>query len=43
MRDKVIHQYFRVDKETVWMTVSERIPALILEMERILEALPEDA
>lgn len=43
MRDKVTHQYFRVDRETVWMTVSERIPAFISEVERILKTLPEDA
>lgn len=28
MRDKLIHNYFGVDIETVWVVVTERIPAL---------------
>lgn len=28
MRDKVIHFYFGVDVETVWLAVADRIPAL---------------
>lgn len=36
MRDKVIHFYFGVDKEAVWLVVKERIPALKPVMEQIL-------
>ena len=35
MRDKVIHFYFGVDKELVWLMVKERIPALRPLIERI--------
>jgi len=28
MRDKLIHFYFGVDREAVWLTVKERIPAI---------------
>lgn len=39
MRDKVIHFYFGVDKEIVWLVVTERIPALRPLMEQILRDL----
>lgn len=36
MRDKVIHMYFGVDHEAVWLVVRERIPALKRLIEDIL-------
>ncbi|MDH4100868.1 MAG: DUF86 domain-containing protein [Nitrospirota bacterium] len=36
MRDKVIHFYFGVDKEIVWLVVKDRIPVLRPLFERIL-------
>ncbi len=39
MRDKVIHFYFGVDKETVWLVVKERIPILQPLIEQILRDL----
>ena len=39
MRDKVIHFYFGVDKEIVWLVVTERFPALRPLMEQILRDL----
>ena len=39
MRDKVIHFYFGVDREAVWLAVKERIPAIRPVMERILKDL----
>lgn len=36
MRDKVIHFYFGVDKESVWFAVKDRIPSLVPLMEQIL-------
>lgn len=39
MRDKVIHFYFGVDLETVWLVVSERIPELKPKLEQVLQDL----
>jgi uncharacterized protein with HEPN domain len=39
MRDKLIHHYFGVDREIVWATVMDDIPALISELERLLSRL----
>jgi uncharacterized protein with HEPN domain len=39
MRDKVIHFYFGVNKEAVWLVVKERIPALRPLIEQILQDL----
>jgi uncharacterized protein with HEPN domain len=39
MRDKVIHFYFGVDKEVVWLVVKARIPSLRPLIERILKDL----
>jgi len=36
MRDKLIHFYFGVDREAVWVTVKERIPAIRPIFEQIL-------
>lgn len=41
MRDKVIHSYFDVDKEIVWLVVKERIPALRPFVEQILRDLED--
>jgi uncharacterized protein with HEPN domain len=39
MRDKLIHFYFGVDREAVWLVVKERIPVLKPLIERILQNL----
>ncbi len=39
MRDKVIHFYFGVDKEIVWLVAKDRIPALKKLIEGILHEL----
>lgn len=39
MRDKVIHFYFGVDHEAVWLAVKERIPAIKLLIGQILQDL----
>jgi len=36
MRDKIIHFYFGVDYEIVWKVIKERLPALKLQIERML-------
>lgn len=39
MRDKVIHFYFGVNRETVWLAVKERIPAVRPMVEKIMQEL----
>ena len=39
MRDKLIHFYFGVDREAVWLVVKERIPSLKPLIEQILQDL----
>jgi uncharacterized protein with HEPN domain len=36
MRDKLIHDYFGVDVEAVWLTVREDLPKLKPSLERLL-------
>ncbi|MCP9820692.1 DUF86 domain-containing protein [Synechococcus sp. Cruz-9H2] len=36
MRDVLIHAYDRVDLEEVWITLSEQLPALLMEIEPLL-------
>jgi uncharacterized protein with HEPN domain len=38
MRDKLIHHYFRVDLDQVWLTATGDIPVLRAQIERILQA-----
>jgi len=37
MRDKLIHQYFRVDLEIVWKTATDDLPGLKPKLEKIIE------
>ena len=39
MRDKLIHDYFGVDIDTVWLTAIKDIPQLKEEIKRIIEGL----
>ena len=39
MRDKLIHEYFGVDIEKVWLTVQNDIPVLKKQISRILKSL----
>ncbi|KAF0182567.1 MAG: hypothetical protein FD164_1130 [Nitrospirae bacterium] len=41
MRDKVIHFYFGVDNEVVWLVAKERIPSLLPLIDEILHALEQ--
>jgi uncharacterized protein with HEPN domain len=36
MRDKVIHFYFGVNREAIWIAVKDRIPAVKLLIEQVL-------
>lgn len=42
MRDKLIHDYFDVDLDTVWETVKVDIPALIPEIKTIIHQLEKE-
>ena len=37
MRNKLIHEYFGIDREILWKTIKHRIPELKEEMSKILE------
>ena len=39
MRDKLIHDYFGVDINTVWLTAVNDLPALKVEVQKILAAM----
>lgn len=39
MRDKLIHEYFQVDIDTVWETASKDIPDLLPQLEAVLRKL----
>ena len=39
MRDKLVHDYFGVDVETVWITATEDLPALQRQLAHVLARL----
>ena len=41
MRDKLIHDYFGVDLDKVWLTAQEDLPALKQQLLRIMRDLGE--
>ena len=43
IRDKVIHFYFGVDEEVIWLVVKERIPDLKPVISRLLRELEDQA
>lgn len=43
MRDKLIHEYFGVDLQTVWATVREDLPALLPQIRRIRNDLAKSS
>lgn len=42
MRDKLTHQYFGVNLEVVWKTVTEDIPSLAPALRRLLDNVQAD-
>jgi len=42
MRDKLIHNYFGVDVEKVWLTAIKDLPDLKREVQKILDILSEE-
>ncbi len=43
MRDKLIHGYFGVDVEVVWLTLQQDLPPLMKSMKRIMDDLENKA
>jgi len=43
IRDKIIHSYFKVDYETVWLVVKEEIPKLKPMIVKVLEDLESES
>lgn len=43
MRDKLIHDYFGVDIDQVWLTATEDLPLLQVEIEKIVDDLKHQA
>ncbi|MBU1782458.1 DUF86 domain-containing protein, partial [bacterium] len=41
MRDKLIHEYFGVDSDTLWETIKLRVPDVKISIEKILKELEE--
>lgn len=39
MRDKLIHDYFDIDIDTIWETVTQDIPKLVPEISDVLDSL----
>lgn len=37
MRNRLVHAYFDVDREQVWRTITEDLPPLVAQVERLLE------
>jgi uncharacterized protein with HEPN domain len=42
MRDVLIHDYFGIDEETVWLTAKDRTPQLIPSIKKILAELNDE-
>lgn len=38
MRNRLVHAYFEVDRDQVWRTVTEDLPPLVEQLERLLAA-----
>jgi uncharacterized protein with HEPN domain len=43
MRHKVVHDYFRVDLDTLWDTINHDLPSLIAALEKITPPEPPSA
>jgi uncharacterized protein with HEPN domain len=41
MRNKITHNYFRIDYEIVWNVVKEKLPALKIQIEQVLKDMDD--
>jgi uncharacterized protein with HEPN domain len=42
MRNRLVHDYGRIDRDILWDTISADVPALVAVLERIVPAEPAD-
>lgn len=43
MRNRLIHAYFDINRDILWTTVNEDLPALIAEVEKTVPAISSDS
>ena len=41
LRNKITHNYFRIDFEIVWNVVKEKLPALKIQIEQVLKEMDD--
>ena len=41
MRNKITHNYFKIDYEIVWNVVKEKLPVLRIQIEQVLKEMDE--
>lgn len=41
LRNRLIHAYFDVNIQTIWLVIKESLPSLVLQLEEILRSWPE--
>lgn len=42
LRNRLIHAYFEVDNQAIWLIVKESLPPLILQLQKILQEWPHE-
>ena len=43
MRNRLIHAYFDINRDILWKTITEDLPALIVELEKVVPTLSPDS
>jgi uncharacterized protein with HEPN domain len=43
MRNRLIHAYFDINRDILWTTVNDDLPALIAELEKIVPTISSDS
>lgn len=43
MRNRLIHAYFDINRDILWTTVNEDLPALIAELEKIVSTISSES
>ena len=41
LRDVLIHEYFRVDLDQVWLIIEKRMPAFLVDITSIIDSMPQ--
>jgi uncharacterized protein with HEPN domain len=42
MRNRIVHAYFEIDLDILWQTITEDLPPLVSELEKILQEIEAD-